>query len=183
MGLRGPQPKPTAQRLLEGNPGHQTMNKFEAQPPKITSIPAPDWFGEEARRYWNRLIPMLANIGMLTEADLPTIERYCDFLADWRHCRDFIATVGKGNIFYPITEVIEVTNPETGLLVKKEKIRYMQEYPHVAKKLKISEHLLRIEQHFGMTPAARTRIMAEPPPMTPGTIIPEAQEEDVFEVN
>lgn len=182
MGLRGPQPKPTVQRLLEGNPGHQTLNKFEPQPPKISSIPAPDWMNDEARRYWNRLIPMLANIGMLTEADLTTLERYCDFLSDWKFCRDFLAKAG--NICYPIKETTEISDPNNpGKMIKVERVRYMQEFPHIAKKLKISEHLLRIEQHFGMTPAARTRIMAEPPPMTPGTIIPEAQEEDVFEVN
>lgn len=180
MGLRGPQPKPTAIRELEGV--KPSTNRFEPKPPKISSVPAPDWLSEDGRRYWSRIIPMLANIGMLTEADLPLIERYCDFLADWKHCRDFLAKAGT--ICYPIKETVEVTDPETGEIKKVRETRYMQEFPHVAKKLKISEHLLRIEQHFGMTPASRTRILAEPPPMTPGTILPDTNtEEDLFEVN
>lgn len=143
------------------------MNRFEPEPPKVASAPPPDWFREESKRYWYRIVPMLALTGVLTEADLPLLERYCDFLADWREVRDFLAKAGE--IFYPIKESVPVKNKQTNKLEMVERTKYLQEFPHVSKKLKISEHLLRIEQHFGMTPAARTRIMIEPPQVQLGT--------------
>ena len=154
MGDRGPQPKPTALRELEGNPGKQPINKREPKPNKIIEISPPDWLSLEAKRYWQRMVPILSNMGVLTEADLPLLERYCDFLADWRECRDFLRQ--KGQIWYPIFDGDKV-DPLTGNRV----IKYLAEFPHVAKKLRFSEHLLKIEMHFGMTPAARSRIMTE----------------------
>ena len=35
-------------------------------------------------------------------------------------------------------------------------------YPQLRLALQVSEHLLRLEQRFGMTPAARARLVAEP---------------------
>lgn len=152
MGQRGPPPKPTNLRLLEGNAGKVPISPNEPKPKSIEEADPPDWLSDEAKRYWRRLIPMLASAGLLTDVDLCVLERYCDCLADWRAARDFL--IARGQIFYPIFDGNHV-DPATGQRV----IKYLQEYPHVAKKLKMSEHLLRIEQHFGMTPASRSRII------------------------
>lgn len=151
MGLRGQQPKPTALRLLEGNPSQHALPENEPKPRTIEDADPPEWLSTEAKTYWRRLLPMLGAAGLVTEVDLLVLERYCDCLADWRSARDFL--VERGSMFYPIYD--GPPDPATGV----RPIKYLQEYPHVAKKLKMSEHLLRIEQHFGMTPAARTRII------------------------
>lgn len=182
MGRRGPQPKPTAIRIIEGISSPSQLGTKEPQPPKVSAVDPPNWLDPTAKNYWRRIVPMLANIGMLTEADLPTIERYCDFLSQWKQCRDFLAEAG--DISYPIYEWREIDDPKNpGQKIRKRELRYMQEFPHMAKKLKISEHLLRIEQHFGMTPAARTRIMIDPPPQLPGQIRPPIDDDDPFAVN
>lgn len=158
MGQRGPAPKPTALRELEGNPSGRPYNKREPKPKKVIDVSPPNWLTEPAKIYWNRVIPILANMGVLTEADLPLLERYCDFLADWVHCRDFLRNMG--GMYYNLYDgdkVYPAGHPQAGQRV----IKYLAEFPHVAKKLKFSEHLLKIEMHFGMTPAARSRILTE----------------------
>lgn len=174
MGERGPPPKPTAIRELEGNPSGRPFNKKEPKPKKVAVIEPPAWYSEQARIYWHRVVPILSQMGVLTEADLPLLERYCDFLADWKSCRDFLHNAGQ--IFYPIYDGDKV-DPNTGQRV----LKYMAELPHVSKKIRFSEHLLKIEMHFGMTPAARSRILAEDAPPSGGMGIFPTQEVDPFD--
>jgi len=159
MGLRGPPPKPSAIRQLEGDAGHKGLPKFEPQPTKLRSAEPPSRFSQRAKNYWYRLCPMLARLGLLTEADLIVLERYCDFLDEYEKCIEFLDKAG--DICYPIKETVEVTDPISGQTKKIERVKYLQPFPHVARKMRVSEHLLKIEQHFGMTPASRTRIMVE----------------------
>lgn len=76
MGKRGPQPKPTALRLLEGNPGRLPIN--EAEPRPEGGAIAPTWLSRAARRHWRDLAPKLEACGMLTAADADTLAHYCD---------------------------------------------------------------------------------------------------------
>lgn len=171
MGARGPIGKPTAIKELEGNPGRRPLNPNEPKPKKVESVSPPAWLNDVAKVYWHRVVPILSNMGVLTEADLPILERYCDFLADWRHCRDFLANAGQ--IWYPIYDG-ERLEPDGRRTVK-----YMQEFPHVAKKIRLSEHLLKIETHFGMTPAARSRITNDE--LYGGSLGTEPQDDDPFD--
>ena len=159
MIIPGPKPKPTALRAIEGTKARYP-NRQEPKPARTNKPAPPDWLSDTAKTYWARVVVILENLNMLTEADLPLLERYCDFLADWKACRDFLQNAGQ--IYYPIKETVRLWNPETQQMETSERIKYLAEFPHVSKKLRISEHLLRIEQHFGMTPSARTRIMLDP---------------------
>lgn len=173
MGNRGPLPKPTAIRELEGNPSNRPLNKREPKPTKVIGAEPPAWLSEQAKIYWHRVVPILARTGVLTEADLPLLERYVDFLADWKHCRDFLAQ--QGQMFYPIYDGDKI-DPKTNLRI----VKYLAEFPHVAKKIRFSEHLLKIEMHFGMTPAARSRIIAEEEIDNSFRLVPK-EEKDLFD--
>ena len=152
MGLRGPPPKPTAIKKLEGNPGGHSLNKFEPKPQLIKSVEPPAWMKARAKVYWCRVVPILSQMGVLSEAELPLLERYCEFLAVWHHCREFLEE--RGDICYPIYD--KVLNKDGS-----KRVKFLQEYPHLNKQIRISDHLLKIEAHFGMTPAARSRIIDE----------------------
>ncbi len=75
MGLRGPKPKPTALRIIEGIPGPQPHNPDEPQPAGIPVCP--DHLSEDAKSKWQEIMDSVPP-GMITVADAPLLEAYCE---------------------------------------------------------------------------------------------------------
>lgn len=72
----GRPPKPTALRVLQGNPGHRPLPKGEPKP--VATMPArPEWLLPEAKREWSRLAPQLVRLGVLTEIDRVPFAMLC----------------------------------------------------------------------------------------------------------
>ena len=138
MATRGRKPKPTALKLLEGNPGKRPLNDREPVPPKAT-LKWPAWLLPEAKQEWKRLAPALEAMGVLTMADLTAFEGYCQAYARWKEAEAFITQ--HGSIF----------QTPSG---------YVQQVPQVS----IAQQNLKIMQsfcsEFGLTPATRARIIA-----------------------
>lgn len=44
---------------------------------QLGDLPPPNWFPEDARDEWNRVVPILTERRILTEADLGSLENYC----------------------------------------------------------------------------------------------------------
>lgn len=69
---RGPSPKPTALKLLEGNPGKQKLNKREpVGAGRARDLRCPTHIKGVARKEWKRLVD---TCGWLTATDMPAIE-------------------------------------------------------------------------------------------------------------
>lgn len=138
MATRGRKPKPTALKLLEGNPGKRPINEHEPIPPKGT-VKCPSWLEQEAKKEWKRLAPSLEAMGVLTQADLTAFAGYCQAYARWKEAEEFISQ--HGSIF----------QTPSG---------YVQQVPQVS----IAQQNLKIMQsfcsEFGLTPATRARIIA-----------------------
>ncbi len=138
MAVRGRKPKPTALKVLEGNPGKHPLNLREPVPPK-DAIQCPEWLEEEAKLEWDRLAPSLEAMGVLTSADLMAFAGYCQAYARWKEAEEFITQ--HGSIF----------QTPSG---------YVQQVPQVS----IAQQNLKIMQsfcsEFGLTPATRSRIIA-----------------------
>ena len=138
MATRGRKPKPTALKILEGNPGKRPLNENEPIPPK-GNIKCPSWLLPEAKKEWKRLAPSLEAMGVLTMADLKAFEGYCQAYARWREAEEFLTH--HGSIF-------------------KTPSGYVQQVPQVS----IAQQNLKIMQsfcsEFGLTPATRARIIA-----------------------
>ena len=138
MATRGRKPKPTALKVLEGNPGKRPLNDREPVPPKAT-LKCPAWLLPDAKKEWKRLAPALEAMGVLTMADLTAFAGYCQAYARWREAEDFITQ--HGSIF-------------------KTPSGYVQQVPQVS----IAQQNLKIMQsfcsEFGLTPATRARIIA-----------------------
>ena len=49
----GRKPKPTAVKILEGNPGKRKLNEHEPQPQR-KAPPCPKWLEPEAKKEWRR---------------------------------------------------------------------------------------------------------------------------------
>jgi P27 family predicted phage terminase small subunit len=144
MGLRGPPPKPTALRVLEGNPSGRPFNENEPKPNLLKTLEAPDELSDRGKAAWFRLIPELVRIGIMTEVDREAMIRYFDFLEEYKTARDFIRANGR---VYPIKD-------------NKGKVKYIAQFPHVSIMRNASAHMLKLEQNFGLTPAARSRMIA-----------------------
>ena len=93
MAVRGRKPKPTALKVLEGNPGHRPLNKKEPMP-KGRLPRCPDWLEDDAKKEWKRLGKVLAEMGMLTHLDMMAFAGYCQAYARWKGAEEFITQHG-----------------------------------------------------------------------------------------
>ncbi|HHY08368.1 MAG TPA: phage terminase small subunit P27 family [Corynebacteriales bacterium] len=139
MATRGRKPKPTALKVLEGNPGKRPLNKNEPQPERKAPR-CPSWLEPEAKKEWKRMAKTLEAIGVLTQVDKAAFAGYCQAYARWREAEEFLSK--HGTIF-------------------KTPSGYIQQVPQVA----IARNYLQIMKdfcsEFGLTPAARTRIRVD----------------------
>jgi phage terminase small subunit len=69
-------PTPTALKKLAGNPGKRPMNDREPLPAGRIGA-CPDWFPADARLEWDRIVPELDRLGVLTSVDAATVEAHC----------------------------------------------------------------------------------------------------------
>jgi phage terminase small subunit len=80
MAVRGRKPKPTALKVLEGNPGKRPLNEKEPQP-KRQAPRCPSWLEPEAKKEWKRMAKTLEAIGVLTQVDKAAFAGYCQAYA------------------------------------------------------------------------------------------------------
>jgi P27 family predicted phage terminase small subunit len=102
----------------------------------------PDWLDADAAQVWDRLVPLLQAMGVLTRIDGNALGRYCRLWSRWRKAEDFIDSRGE---MYPIKD-------------EKGAVRCFQQWPQVSIANKLAAQLSRLEAEFGMTPSARARI-------------------------
>lgn len=138
MGTRGRKPKPTALKVLEGNPGKRPLNDNEPKPEK-KAPKCPAWLEPEAKKEWRRMAKTLETMGILTEVDMTAFAGYCQAYARWKDAEEFLTK--HGTIF-------------------KTPSGYIQQVPQVS----IAQTYLKIMKdfcsEFGLTPSARSRIHA-----------------------
>jgi P27 family predicted phage terminase small subunit len=135
--MPGPPRKPTALKLIEGNPGKKALPKNEPEPESLNGLPdAPKRFNRDAKDEWNRTGPVLFRAGLITRADLPMFEAYCEawggYVSAQRTYADAPLVEGqKGNL---------VRNPAAQ--ISRDNL----------------DKAISLAREFGMTPASRTRI-------------------------
>lgn len=90
----GPQPKPTAIKRLEGNPGKRPLNESE---PVYSQgeVEPPEHLDQIARKEWERLYPELEGNGLLTKADVAVFAAYCEAVAEWSKLSKQIEELGN----------------------------------------------------------------------------------------
>lgn len=69
-------PKPTALKLLAGNPGKRPINACEPVSGEADMNPPPE-LSEAACTHWQRLAPMLSKSGVLKQSDRDLLGMYC----------------------------------------------------------------------------------------------------------
>ena len=150
--MRGPKPKPTAIRKLQGNPAKRPLNRREPTPgARIPSPPA--HLDDVALGRWKELAPQLKKLGVLTEIDRDALAGYCSKYSDWVHADEIVK---KNGIFIqaPKNPKMQIVHPA---------------YYVAAKALK---QMIDLGLEFGLTPSSRTRMNAKPEePETPPEVL------------
>ena len=143
MGKRGPAKQPTVLRLLKGSPSHHRKNKLEPLPDKDAITP-PEYLAGASLSKWNQVLPGLIATGVVTNADVETLARYCTMYEAWLQCLRQIRRAGDWFAVYDKSgKMVNAKSTPSALMV-----------------VKLAAGLLRIEQEFGMTPSARGNIVA-----------------------
>lgn len=150
MGRRGPAPTPTNVLKLRGST-LVTQRRLQNEVKGPTGNPeCPDWLDEDGKAMWEKLVPQLSAMGILTKVDGNALGRYCRLWARWRKAEDFITERGE---MYPLKD-------DQG------NVKCFQQWPQVAIAHKLSQQLTKLEAEFGMTPSARARIQLNNSPAT-----------------
>lgn len=138
----GRPPKPTALKLVQGNPGRRPIN--EAEPvPEIVAPDCPPHLTPDAKAEWERIMPVLVRLKVVSELDTAALALYCQAYARWQEAERKIADMKeKGG---------------DGLLVKAPS-GYPIQNPYLAIANRAMEDCHKYLQQFGLSPAARTRV-------------------------
>ena len=139
MGTRGPIPKPTVLEIAEGCPGKRPINRLEPKP-RVVSPRCPEHIDERARTEWKRLVPILRRMKVLTEADGIALANLCQTYST------MIKAQAKLN--------------ELGILYKAPS-GYVMQSPLFSVVNQCIETINRLTREFGLTPASRSRIIAD----------------------
>ena len=136
--MASPHPKPTALKILEGNPGKRPLNKREPKP-RVELIPCPQYLKPDKIAYaeWNRIVPELYKLGLLTNIDRAALELYCSQYAIYR--KAYKDVVDDGLI---------TTNIRNGAKAN----------PAAAIAREAAKVIKAICVEFGLTPSSRARI-------------------------
>lgn len=136
--MAGRKPKPTAVKKLEGNPGKRKLNTKEPNPGK--GMPdCPAWLLPEAKTEWIRLSEKLNQMGVLTEIDRSVFAAYCQSYARWKEAQEHINSEGAT---YETENGMQRPNPWVAICNTEQRL------------------MMQAASEFGLTPSARSRIMA-----------------------
>jgi P27 family predicted phage terminase small subunit len=145
----GGRPKPTALRVIQGNPGKRALPKKE---PKFKpALPSPpSHLNAPAKREWGRVAKELFDMGMLTSVDRGALAAYCQAYGRWVQAENALAKLGKddelsGGLMIKTSNGNAIQNPIVGIA-------------NVA-----ARDMVKFSIEFGMTPAARSRVQAGAP--------------------
>ena len=155
MAGKGPAPTPTKTLAMRGS-WRSKINKDEPEPqPGI--MEKPKNLKGMASDLWDFVTEHLDAINLLAKVDGTALARYCKIHQQFQKASDFIDEHGTT---YPVKKDIRKTDVLTGKVCWEESVVDIKEFPQSKKLLQLSTELLKYETHFGLTPSARSRIVA-----------------------
>jgi P27 family predicted phage terminase small subunit len=134
--MAGRKPKPTALKILQGNPSKRPLNKNEPKFDSVATKP-PENLDDVGIKEWNRIVPSLEQAGVLKDVDIMAIAGYCEHFSRWHNATKEIHKKGyiiKSPSGYP------VNNPYIGIA----NTSFMS--------------MMKVMAEFGMTASSRAKI-------------------------
>lgn len=139
MGKRGPSPKPTALRILDGDRNKKRINLDE--PVARIGLPeCPDEVTDEVRQIWDYTVRELSVMGIAFPADRDSLLCYCEAVVTHRRA---CAVLAKSAILVKGIHGNMVRNP--ALQIQRDAAAVIRAFA----------------QEFGLTPSARSTIRAQ----------------------
>jgi P27 family predicted phage terminase small subunit len=137
MGKRGPAPKPSALKLVQGTYRPDRAAANEPQPERVTPS-CPTWLDAEAKREWRRIVPELETLGLLTRIDRAALAAYCQSYSEWWAMERAIREKGRTQ-----------TNAMSGVVSAR---------PEVGMRDRALTQMKAFLTEFGLTPSSRSRV-------------------------
>jgi P27 family predicted phage terminase small subunit len=150
MAKGGQRPVPTQLKLLRGNPSKTAIKKHEPQPrrdPLPTDAPA--MLTGYAREEWDRIVPELRYLRLMTRVDTQPLAAYCKAYSIWRTAVETFDNAGQH--FSEMNRLI--VRKANGDPMQNPLIRIIRD---------AAADMARLADAFGFTPAARTRLTTPP---------------------
>ena len=145
----GRKPKSTVLKVLTGNPGKRPLN-FSEPRPKRGAPPAPEWLGDYARAEWDRIVPELDAIGLLTVVDGFILEAYVTAYGHWREHEEVLRNLCDSELGHACRP--RPNNPN-----------YIQALPQVAIAQRYLATTRALASELGLSPASRAGLQAPLP--------------------
>lgn len=139
MAKPGRKAKPTALKLITGNPGKREINLEEPEPAKVFDPDPPEGFSAVEIAKWRTLCLQLSACNVLTELDLDALEMY---VRNWCTMMDALADLDLRGKLLQSPSGGPMWNPSWA------------EYKHCARLVRS------LQNEFGMTPSSRTGVVA-----------------------
>lgn len=137
---QGRKAKPTALKLIQGNPGKRPINEEEPKPAIVYKPRAPRGLTKDEQAKWRQMVRRLSAMRVLTEADLDALEIY---VRNWCAMHTALADLNvRGKL---------VQTPSGGVMWNPS----WSEYKHA---LQVCRSL---QAEFGLTPSSRTGVKAD----------------------
>lgn len=144
MVTRGPKPKPSHLKLIEGNPGKRRLGR-EVQPRNVAPDP-PEQLDALAREEWDRMAPQLYHLGLLTEPDRAALGAYCQAYSTWANAQEELNRLAA--IPRTLFKGLLVGTPNGAMI----------QNPLIGIRNKAAADMVLYAAEFGMTPSARARL-------------------------
>ncbi len=151
--MPGPPPVPTA--ILAARGSRLARKRANEPRPPLAAPTCPQWLSGEERAAWRQIVPLLRTLGALARIDGNALARYCCLWVRWKQAHAFIRKYGES---YPVKDVKKTGHNAKGKPVYEESIRCFMPFPQVTLANQLAKQLLSLEQQFGLTPSARSRL-------------------------
>jgi P27 family predicted phage terminase small subunit len=153
-GSRGPLPKPTALKLIQGNPGKRSLNLADGVNPRVEIPSPPKHLGSAGRKEWRRITPLLEDLGLISGLDVAALALYCQSYGrlvelEMAFNGKVALQVDQGSSLYDAVLHTSIGITPSG---------YQQQSVIVLLIRSHREEVNRYLAHFGLSPAARARV-------------------------
>lgn len=140
MAKSGRKPKPTALKLITGNPGNRPINEAEPQPARVYNPEPPAHLTRNEKIKWREMAEKLGACRVLTELDLDALEIYC---REWNAMMVALADLNDRGKLMQTPGGSVMWNPSWA------------QYKHSLSEVR------KLQSEFGLTPSSRTGIVVQ----------------------